>query len=460
MRWAALRDTPSNPRCPLNTLAFRRVRLPVVLALATFVLLNANGREIGSYDSQPTKFAACELARHGTLCLDRVIALTPALGQRPAFAQAIDGHVRSAYPVLPSLIAAAPAWVMGVLGLLDLDAPLAPTIVAKLTASLLVAVAVVLAFLIARRRISTTSAVLLAIGYGLGTNVWAAGQTLGGHESVAVGLTGALLVLASPGPVATGWPAWSAMAMLAVAGAARPQIAPAVAILALGFLARSGFRRWWPLSVLLVAGTVAVWFNLQWFGHPLGAVPRLEALHATVHASSGTFNAPWRGAVGLLLSPSRGLLIFSPVVLLCLPGVRPALREGWRGPLLWCLAASICQFALYASYTVWWGGHSYGPRYALDALPPLIPLAAAGAPTLARHRLTRLIAVAALAWSVLLAATGAFSYPAERWNTDPAEVDLHHERLWDWKDPQFVRCWTRGLSPQDFDLFHATAFHR
>lgn len=423
-------------------------------------MLNANGREVGSYDSQPTKFAACELARHGTLKLDRVVQALPALALRPGFARATDGHVRSAYPVLPSIVAAGFAWFLSALGILDLDAPLAPTIVAKGTASLLVTLAVVFAFLGALGRTSTLGASLVAVGYGLGTNAWLAGQTLGGHETVAVGLAGALLVLARPGPAATGWPAWWAMAMLAVAGAARPQVVPSVAVLAIAFVVRGRFRAWLPLSVLALAGILTVAVNVRWFGHPLGAVPRLEALHATVHGATGTFGAPWAGGAGLLLSPSRGLLVFSPVVFLCLPGAWRALREGWRGPLLWCLAAAVCQFALYSSYTVWWGGHSYGPRYALDVLPLLIPLAATSMSTIARHPFTRVAAAAVLGWSVLLAATGAFSYPAERWNTDPADVDLHHERLWSWADPQFVRCWKVGPSPQNFDLFHRDAFHK
>ena len=59
-----------------------------------------------------------------------------------------------------------------------------------------------------------------------------------------------------------------------------------------------------------------------------------------------------------------------------------------------------------------------------------------------------------------MAATGAFSYPAEQWNTDPVDVDTHHERLWDWRDPQVVRCWARGLNPRNFVLFHREAFRR
>ena len=118
---------------------------------------------------------------------------------------------------------------------------------------------------------------------------------------------------------------------------------------------------------------------------------------------------------------------------------------------------AVSQFALYASYSVWWGGHAYGPRYLVDMLPLLIPLGAEGAAVVARKRLPTIAAGVALVWSVALAATGAFSYPAERWNTSPDDVDRRHERLWNWRDPQFVRCWTTGLSPQNFGLFRAGA---
>jgi hypothetical protein len=430
------------------------------LALLAVLALNANGREIGSFDTQPTKFAAWELAVRGTLTLDRVVERTPELGRRPGFARTSDGHYRSAYPVLPSILAAGPAWALIRMGLVDPDAPVGPTVVAKLTSSLVMTGAIVCAFLVARQRTSAGNAVLVAVGYGLGTNAWLAGQTLGGHETVAFGLMTALVVLARPGTAAAGLPAWIAAAMLAVAGAARPQVAPSVAVLTLYLLVRNPrLRQLWPVSLVAVGAGLVVAFNIAWFGHPFGAVPHLESLHPAVHATSGTFTNPWPGALGLLVSPSRGLLVFSPVLLVCLAGLGAAFREGWRGPLAWCLVAAAAQFGFYASYTVWWGGHSYGPRYALDALPPLVPLAAAGVEAIKRVRFARMAAVAALAWSICLAATGAFSYPAELWNADPSDVDRNHARLWEWRDPQFVRCWRTGLSPQNFALFRPDARH-
>jgi hypothetical protein len=89
----------------------------------------------------------------------------------------------------------------------------------------------------------------------------------------------------------------------------------------------------------------------------------------------------------------------------------------------------------------------------LDVLPLLVP---AGAMALARLRIRSaagILAVLSLAWSVGVAALGAFVYPAEAWNSSPADVDREHARLWDWRDTQIRRA--IGTSPNDrnFMLF-------
>ena len=66
----------------------------------------------------------------------------------------------------------------------------------------------------------------------------------------------------------------------------------------------------------------------------------------------------------------------------------------------------------------------------------------------------------ALAWSIVTAATGAFCYPNEQWNTDPVNLDQAHERLWEVRDSQIPRCWSRGLAPQNFVLFDREIWRR
>ena len=50
----------------------------------------------------------------------------------------------------------------------------------------------------------------------------------------------------------------------------------------------------------------------------------------------------------------------------------------------------------------------------------------------------------AILWGMGVQAIGAFLYPSG-WNAAPADVDIHHERLWDWSDSELTRC-LRGLS--------------
>jgi hypothetical protein len=432
-----------------------------LLACVCFVCFNVNGRELGTYDSQPSKFLAREILARHTLTLDATVAEVPAYGLRPGFVHTADGHYRSAYSIVPALEAAVVGWPLAALHIIDLTGPLSPNLLAKLTASLLSSVAVLFAFLIARRYASDTVAAFVALGFGLGTNIWAlASQTLWQHESVLAGLTLALFYLTAASSLTPGWGLWIASAGLGLAGWARPQVAPAIAVLALCLITRRGRRRdLFALVPLAICSALALWLNVRWFGHPFGAVPHLESLHPLLHGVDGSLSrTPWQNAAGLLFSPSRGLVIYSPIVLVTLLSLPLAWKEGLRGTLLWCWLAAIAQFALYAGYSVWWGGHTYGPRYTIDLLPLLLPLAAAGATILVRTRAGAVAGSAALAWSVLLAATGAWCYPAEAWNTDPVSVDLHHERLWEWRDPQFARCWRQGAHRDNFSFLLPGAF--
>jgi hypothetical protein len=429
-----------------------------LISLALFAALvfiyNANGREIGGSDSQPTKLAARALALRGNLRLDDDVAKQPLYGERNSFAYDLQGHVRSAYSPIGSVFGAVTALALRMLGA-DLNAPLAPNVIAKLTASTLTACAVVLVFLTLRRFSSTTASLAVAIGLGLGTNFWALhSQTLALHEVVAFGLALALFTWTRPTADLLPRHLWLGALGLGLAVVARQQTAPLVGILGLGLLARVGWRRGLPpltFAVALLGGLLA--FQFHWFGHLLGAVPMLESLHPAVHAVTGTISTePWIGAAGLLVSPSRGLLIFSPVVIVALLGIPAALRTLPYHGVGWALAGSFALYLVYAVYTVWWGGHSYGPRYLLDFVVFLTPPAAVALDMIVRARWAQALCVLALLWSIAAAGTGAFF--ADNWNTTPADVDKHHERLWNWRDSEIPRAWSLGLDPQNFDFRH------
>jgi hypothetical protein len=432
--------------------ASRNRLIATALFLALFLIYNANGREIGGSDSQPTKFAARALALRGNLRLDQDIAEKPLLADRASFARDLQGHFRSAYSPIGSIFGAVTALVMRGLGA-DLNAVLAPNLIAKLTASAVTATAVTLVFLMLVPFASRWASLATAVGLGLGTNFWALhSQTLALHDVVAFGVALTMFSWTRPTASLNSKHLWIGAIGLGLVVTARMQTAPLVGLMGVGLIARVGWRRaTGPLALAVGMLAFLVVMQYHWFGDPLGAVPMLEQLHPEVHAVTGTIShEPWVGAAGLLVSPSRGLFVFSPVVLIALIGLIPALRALPYHGLGWALSGSFALYLAYAVYTVWWGGHSYGPRYLLDFLVCLTPPAAIALDRVIVSPWTRGLCGAALAWSMVAAGTGAFY--SDNWNTSPAEVDKHHERLWDWSDSQIPRAWKTGPSEQNFGL--------
>lgn len=444
-------------------MAAPHVRHALALFAVLFVVYNANGRESGSTDSQAAKYLARDIIVHHTLTLNATVEAQPLLGERAAFAQDRRGDWRPAYGVVPGLLASIPGSVLHATGLVDVRAPRAPNLLAALTASALTAGAVVLVFLTMRRAQSDRIALVTAGALGLGTNYWAiVSQTLWQHETVAFGVALAL------------WSWWRVespttprlilgAAGLALAGAARMQVTPMIAVLLLWMVARVGWRRALaPLALVALAAAAEIWRNVAWFGHILGAATATESLHPLLHDLPGPLaSAPWRNALGLLVSPTQGLLIYSPIVLVALVALtRSLVRRAVPSDERWLAAAAGVQFLVYSAYAVWWAGHTFGPRYLMDVLVPLAPFGAAGAAAAAAWRPARWAALTALAWSIGVASLGAFVYPHERWNTDPLDVDRHHFRLWDWRDSQISRALRTRPSPQNFNLFNRTAVRR
>src|SRR4029078_10891984 len=78
---------------------------------------------------------------------------------------------------------------------------------------------------------------------------------------------------------------------------------------------RVGLRRAWPAGAIVATAAILVLVvNDLWFGSWMGGVMHTEAASAMTHGVSGTFPGRlFEGLAGLLVSPSRGLLIFSPL---------------------------------------------------------------------------------------------------------------------------------------------------
>src|SRR5262249_5490398 len=128
---------------------------------------------------------------------------------------------------------------------------------------------------------------------------------------------------------------------------------------------------WFVPGPLFGAAALLGW-NVTVFGALTGGQAYLESLHPARHnLPAGPFSGDLlAGAAGTLFSPSRGLLVFCPWVGLALAVLPFAARRLAPWPLVrWLLWALVPYGLLLAKYTVWWGGHCFGPRYWIDVIP-------------------------------------------------------------------------------------------
>lgn len=405
-----------------------------------------------SYDSKWSLHQALSLVREGDLDLDEYRAVIPAGEYR---VEEVDGRLRSIFPVGGVLLATPLAAVAEAASGGELSARLraAPPDwparkLEKTVASLLVAAAALFLFLAARRRgLTPPQAFLAALAFALATSAWSTGSRgLWQHGPLmllaAVALW--LLTVAEERPAAA---AWSALP-LAFGYLVRPTAAIALAVFAAVVAVRHPRRlpAWLALAAAVLV-PFALWSHAvygTWLP-PYYAADRL-ALHDDLGQALAAH----------LISPARGLLVYSPWLVAALAG--PFLSAaGRRRPgavEVGCLATAAGVWLAASAFGHWWGGHAYGPRLMADAVPflvyatlPVVPVlwpgrAAAGAPRTGRRaprRVAGLLLVAALAWSVFVHGRAARSWAPWTWNGEPVDVDRRPERVWDWGDPPFLR---------------------
>jgi hypothetical protein len=231
---------------------------------------------------------------------------------------------------------------------------------------------------------------------------------------------------------------------LALAFIIRPTAAIPIAVLSAYVLIR---HREWFIRYALYGIVIAIpWiaYNLHEFGQVIpdyygtGRLRRRPLLVA---------------APGNLFSPARGLLVYSPVLLLSLSGFVLALRNRDERLLSTCFGVIIvAHWLLISCFVHWWAGHSYGPRFMTDIVPCLTYFVAfnfEALNTLSGLRLwmARSCIVLLAAISVVMHGIGAVSTEPYQWNHTPTNVDAEPARLWDWHDPPFARVWTVPRPP-------------
>jgi hypothetical protein len=341
----------------------------------------------------------------------------------------VGSRVISLYPIVPGLLNTPTHLVARWLGM-SLRDEIVP--LARITASTIAALSTLFIYLclvtLCDRR---NTAVFFAFLFAFATAVWSGNsRSLYQHGTSVLFITAALAVLLSRRqrliPVAG--------LLLGAAVFDRP-----TNILIAAPLALYVYRHARPalpafLGLAAIPAAVMVWYSWVYWGSPF-------ALGQGQGLAGFTAPEPAIAAIGLLLSPNRGLLVFSPIFVVSLGYGVYLVRRGLGHPLLrYLIWSSVAVFALYTVWGDWAGGHTYGYRFLIDAVPALILVLAVGwqhviAPRAWARGLFMLAALASIYVHGLGAATAPCGF-----DDDPDNIDAHHARLWDVANAEVIRC--------------------
>jgi hypothetical protein len=427
------------------------------LLLLLFVIYNLNLRTIGTDDSLPARFLPFILLLDHSLYLDQWIEpIQPKnLGVHGMyFAARSHGHWISAYPIITPVMVT-PLYLLPAWWVSHQSPPIYPysvefvviaSTMEKVSASLIAAMSGALLFLALRKIASAKVSVVVALIYGLSSNTWAiSSQALWRHgltELSFVFLLWAMFRVSDSRRAAF----WAGLA-LAVAAANKPM--DAILIVPFLFCFR---RRCWKnllvfLTPLVVLGALVFSYNLYFFARPLGAYPTIPIVSFPEEggAQLGFLARLGLGAAGLLVSPSRGLLIYTPWAAFAFWGAAKIWKEkspAWGRPLLLALAAI---FVVQAGFSEeWFGGWCFGPRYLTDLLPFLAWFLLPVWSSIWPRPVLRAAFVATVAIALWVQVVGAFYFPSGSWDEQPVSIEIHPRRLWDWSDNQILRSWKAG----------------
>jgi len=312
-------------------------------------------------------------------------------------------------------------------------------------------------FFSARLKLPLSWSAIIAVGGVFGTQVWSTASRALWTDTWGIFLLGIVvwILLAqetnrcklSPILLAT---------LLAWAYFVRPT--NVISIIAITIYLFVSYRR----SFLPYAITGALWFAgfvaYSWYNfHQL--LPKYFLLN---RLSFGSF---WTAFAGNLVSPSRGLFIFVPVLLFIfylLLRYRDHLP--FKKITLVALAVVAAHLIVIAGFVPWNGGFCYGPRYTTSLAPWFVLLAIIAAKGLLSWRdfaslgratvwRTQLATGAMLLIvGIILNARGAISQETWAWNSWPTSVDKVPGKIWDWRQPQFLAGLVQPPLPKDFAL--------
>jgi hypothetical protein len=427
-----------------------------ILCLFTFiyVIYNLNGRPIGSGDTIPASLLPFSILENHNLYLDQFSSYFRMMDQ-PWMILERRNHILSLYPIVTPILIT-PFYFLPYVLLKLVNYPidisnsgfaLIVSILEKSSASAIATCSAIFVFMSLKELLNRRIAFISTVIFAFATSTWStSSQGLWQHGLVELLLALSIyLVIRNEKKESTK----NIIYLGIIYGFFifnRP--ADGVLLLPIFFYVFMFYNKKlvYFLSFIIISSAPFTLYNIYYFNNLFGGYGNLmPAFGLNYYLISNS--------LGLLISPSRGLFIYTPIAVLSIFGylkVKDIVNNRLKYVLLFYGPAIIIQIYIYSSFGNWWGGGSYGPRFLTGMLPIVsiyIGLYLSNFGNLNKIdkiKLFHILIIILLSCSLFVQVVGTFYFPNGNWNEAPKNVDFYPERLWDWNDPQIIRTFEAG----------------
>ena len=406
----------------------------VVLCVAAFLLTYLAPVDASFSDPSGTLLTAQAIVEHGMIRLDSYTQDERYPYDRTPPAE--NGHFYNYSPLGTSLIVVPAVWLARLRGE-DMIYPEDNRALQNLLSSITVVGCTLLIFAVCQLYLSLSASFALTVTFvfgsstvsTLGTALWSSNLAL------VLGLMTIMLLARSDRRGAAARPPELALGVLAfLAYLCRPPMAllvPAVVAYLIHRRRRIPFRLIATVAISFVLFTLFSWREYGLLLPPYYQPSRLESVPF------------WQALCGHLASPSRGVLVGSPYLLLTLAGLLIWIRRLGRERLVWLAVGwIILHWVTVSSFHHWWGGWSFGNRLFVDVLPAFLLLTVLVARSAGREmsprgrHLAAAMFFATSAFAVFVHShQGLYNVYTILWNEG---IDSDESRVFDWRHPQFL----------------------
>lgn len=416
----------------------------------TFIIFNLNVNSLGSGDTIPARLLPMNLLSGNGLYFDNYVEVLQNRFGTTYYFQQFNGHYISFFPILTGLIVLPfylPFYIyLNLNNIADINHfYIFSLVLQKLSASFLASLSVVL-FLVLIKKISNNNKIsaLFALIFAFGSQTFSiSSQALWQH-----GIANLFMIVSQIFLFKAFEQSYFKRTIVYLFS---------LTFAILSFWSRPNFFLFWVViftfiflkekskiilySIFSLLGIIVlVGYNLYFFHSVLGGY--------AVQTATFTISSPISNFMGMLFSPARGVVFYTPLFILSFLSIcflKQINKLSTKLKIIFYInfVYFILGIILNSFWGVWWGGHSWGDRLLTDIAVSAIILLYFFYININNH-LLKLVFYLFVIYSVFIQAIGVCCYSNSKWDSYPTNVDYNHDRLWDFIDNPILRSIKAG----------------